>query len=138
VTTPAPTADDRAIRERVSRWYEALGAGDAAALGPLLADDAVAMVPGRPSLIGKPRVLEAMRRYLESFSPRPRVRVREVRVSGDLGFARLAEETDVAPAGGGDPFHLSQRAIVIVFRLAGGEWRIGRLIANLDHRGAER
>jgi uncharacterized protein (TIGR02246 family) len=118
------TEDERAIRELVATWQRASAAGDAATVLGLMSDDVVFLVAGRPPF-GREAfaaALEGLSGYrLESSSD-----VREVRVSGDLGYAWTSLAVTLTPAGGGPAVRRRGHTLTVFERGADGRWLLAR------------
>jgi uncharacterized protein (TIGR02246 family) len=53
-------SDEEAIRRVVATWHEATAAGEISRILPLMADDVVFLVPGRPPMRGRQQFAEGL------------------------------------------------------------------------------
>jgi len=79
--------DEQAIREVVATWDRATRAGDVDALGPLMAEDVVYLVAGRPPMRGRDTFLELARSMQGGGSVEPSGEFEEIRLMGDWAYA---------------------------------------------------
>jgi uncharacterized protein (TIGR02246 family) len=117
------TGDEQAIRDAVADWVAASRDGDAQALLGLMTDDVVFTTVGRPpfgkesfavAAIGQ----KAMRIEVTSD-------IREVKVSGTLGYVRNYV-TMVATPPGGKPARREGWSLTIFEKGTDGRWRLAR------------
>ena len=121
------TADETAIRKAVETWHRATADADAMAtvLG-LIGEDAVFLAPERPPMRGRASFAQALTEALKSHSIRSSGEVREVRVSGDLGYC-WAELTVTATPFDGSPAKLQKGPALSIFRREpNGAWMLIR------------
>src|SRR5262252_6508695 len=95
--------DEAAIRMLVDAWHRATSAGDVASVLPLMAEDAIFLVPGRPPMRGRAAFAHALAELLKGHAVRSRGDVREVEVSGDLAYCWTSLIVTVEPLDGGAP-----------------------------------
>ena len=81
-------ADIAAIKAMAVAWGPAITAGDAAALTEQFADGAIRLPPNGPIQVGKEAILSSLRAFLDLYSVEEVDVVEDVRVVGDLAFAR--------------------------------------------------
>lgn len=115
--------DELAIRDLIDTWCRATEAGDTAALAPLMADDMVFLAPGREPF-GKREFLEGSGQSAGKMKISVQADVKEVRVTGDLGYCWLKLTVTVTPEGAA-PMHLSGHSIGI-YRREGDRWVLAR------------
>jgi len=88
----APKADApedvAAIKAMSTAWGQAQTAGDAAALADQYAENAVRLDPNAPMKIGKETIHSALRAYFDQYRDEAVDVAEDVRVVGDLAFAR--------------------------------------------------
>jgi uncharacterized protein (TIGR02246 family) len=82
------TADVAAIKAMGAAWGPAITAGDAAALTEQFAGGAIRLPPNGPIQVGKEAILSSLRAFLDLYSVEEVDVVEDVRVVGDLAFAR--------------------------------------------------
>ena len=81
-------ADVAAIKAMATAWGQAQTAGDAATLSDQYADDAVRLDPNAPMKMGKEAIHSALRAYFGQYRDEAVDVAEDVRVIGDLAFAR--------------------------------------------------
>ena len=119
--------DEQAIRNVVATWHRATAAGDVEAVLALMTDDATFLGSGRAAMHGRDAFAQALRMLLASHRVESDFTVREVRVSGDLGYAWSDLVVRIVPsAGGGAASERSGSALSIFTRGADGTWRLSR------------
>ena len=133
----APTADERDIRELVTRWISATQAGDIEAVLGLMTDDVVFFVPGMAPF-GKAEFAAASR--TPPGMPRPRIEgtseILELRVAGEWAYLWTRLGVAMTPPEG----EIMERAghTLTVLRKVDGRWKLARdanLLAPVN-RGA--
>jgi uncharacterized protein (TIGR02246 family) len=115
--------DERAIREIIDTWLAASAEGDSATLLSLMADDVVFLTPeAKP--FGKREFAEGQA-SLASVKVEAAADVKEVRVSGDLGFAwsHLTVKTTVPDA---PTIKRSGYSLSVFQRLPNTRWVLAR------------
>lgn len=125
------SADERAIRDLIATWLAASAAGDNEKVLSLMSDDVVFLVAGRS--FGKEE-FSAGQSALATHRIEASSDVREVVVSGDLGFARTELTVTMTPLAGGPALRRSGPTLSIFRRGPGGRWVLTR-DANLLARG---
>jgi uncharacterized protein (TIGR02246 family) len=116
------TADESAIRKLVETWHRATADADLATVLGLMAEDAVFLTPGRPPMRGRASFAQALTEVLKTQTIRSSGEVREVRVSGDLGYC-WAELTVTATPLDGSAGKVQKGPALSIFRKeSGGAW----------------
>jgi uncharacterized protein (TIGR02246 family) len=116
--------DQLAIRNLVETWCRATEAGDVDALGPLMADDMVFLMPGREPF-GKIEFLESSRQSAGKVKISVQADVQEVQVEGDLGYCWLKLGVMVAAPDDAALMEHTGHAIGI-YRREGDRWVLAR------------
>jgi uncharacterized protein (TIGR02246 family) len=117
-------ADTASIRKALDDWYAAYNAGDFETLASYYSEDAVTMSDDEPPVLsGRDEILAAFRQEMEQFDLHVNEGlVQDVRVSGDLGFARGVDTGTASPKDGGDPMEFNTKWVAIYERQADGSW----------------
>jgi uncharacterized protein (TIGR02246 family) len=126
-------ADVAAIKAMGAAWGQAQTAGDAAALSDQYAGDAVRLVPNAPIQVGKEAIHSAFRTFLDRYSAEEVDVVEDVRVVGDLAFARgiyTAKATPKVP--GAAVLDDKGKWLTTYRRQSDGSWKIVVDIWNSD------
>jgi len=118
--------DEDAIRAVVATWHRATAAGDVDAVLALMTDDATFLGAGRPPMHSHAAFEQALRMLLGTHRIESNGTVREVRVSGDLGYAWTELTVRIIPAAGGDATVRTGCALSIFERGTDGQWRLAR------------
>jgi len=118
--------DEEAIRTVVSTWHRATAAGDVDAVLGLMTEDATFLGAGRPAMHSRAAFEQALRMLLGTHRVESTGTVREVRVSGDLGYAWTDLTVRIIPMGGGEAGVRTGCALSIFVRGADGRWRLAR------------
>jgi uncharacterized protein (TIGR02246 family) len=116
------TADETAIRKVIETWHRATADADVATVLGLVAEDAVFLAPGRPPMRGRASFAHGLTEILKTHTIRSSGEVRDVRVSGDLGYC-WAELTVTATPLDGSAAKLQRGPALSVFRKeSSGAW----------------
>jgi uncharacterized protein (TIGR02246 family) len=116
------TADETAIQKVVETWHRATEDGDLATVLGLMAEDAVFLAPGRPPMLGRASFANGLTKVLKTHTIRSSGEIREVRVSGDLGYC-WAEVTVTATPLDGSAAKLQKGPALSIFRReSSGGW----------------
>lgn len=118
--------DEDAIRAVVATWHRATGAGDVDAVLALMTEDATFLGAGRPPMHTRAAFEQALRMLLSTHRIESSGTIREVRVSGDLGYAWTDLAVRIVPSAGGDAPVRRGCALSIFVRGPDGRWRLTR------------
>jgi uncharacterized protein (TIGR02246 family) len=119
-------ADEAEIRATVESWHQATQAGDVARVLALMDEDVVFLRAGAPPLRGRTAFGRDLRTLLETHEIVSSGQVREVQVSGDLGYCWAELSVKVTPLEGGEPTMRTGPALSIFKRQAGRIWLLVR------------
>jgi uncharacterized protein (TIGR02246 family) len=117
-------SDEQAIRDVMARWREHAAKGDVETLLSMLTDDVVFLTPGNAPF-GRKEFEAGFRQVSSRAAIATHQDVKEVRVSGDLGYARSHLRVTVTPKDGSRAV-VTEGDVLSVFRKDGGSWRIAR------------
>jgi uncharacterized protein (TIGR02246 family) len=118
--------DEQAIRDAIAAWHRATAAGDVDAVLALMTEDATFLGVGRPPMHGRAGFGHALRALLATHRIESTATVREVRTSGDLGFAWSDLHVRVVPIAGGDARMREGSTLSVFAREGDGRWRLTR------------
>ena len=124
--------DVEAIKQLAADWRSGWLAGDADLLLSLYADEPVLMPQDQPVVVGKDAIRPLYEAVLKEFDFKSEATVKEVVVSGDMGYLWSAYTLTATPKAGGEPMYVAGKSIYIVKRGSGGAWKIARLMDNSD------
>ena len=133
----APKADApkdvAAIKAMVAAWGTAITAGDAAALSGQFADGAVRLPPNGPIQVGKEAIHSSLRAFLDLYGVEEVDVAEDVRVVGDLAFARGTATSKSTPKVPGAAIVDDMGKWLTAYRRqADGSWKIVVDIWNSD------
>ena|SRR6266542_4493696 len=117
------TEDERAIRELIDTWMDAIRADDLATVLDLMTDDVVFMTPGREPF-GKDE-FRATSEAMRGAKVDGAAEVRELRVVGDWAWIRNHLDLEITPPDG----ELARRSgytLTILHKGGDGRWRLAR------------
>ncbi len=124
--------DIEAIRRLAEVWRSGWLAGDADLLLSLYADDPVLMPQDQPVVVGKHAIRPLYEAVLKEFDFKSEGAVKEVVVSGDVGYFWSAYTLTATPKAGGEAMKVTGKSLFIVRREQDGAWKIARLMDNSD------
>jgi uncharacterized protein (TIGR02246 family) len=116
------TTDETAIRKAVESWHRATADADLPTVLGLIAEDAVFLAPGRPPVRGRARFAQQLTEVLKAQTIRSSGEVREVRVSGDLGYCWAELTVTATPLDGGAAKQQKGPALSIFRKESNGVW----------------
>ena len=90
------------------------------------------MPQDQPVVAGKGAIRPVYEAVLREFNFQSEGAVKEVMVSGDLGYFWSAYTLTATPKAGGAPMRVTGKSLIIVRREPGGAWKIARLMDNSD------
>lgn len=118
------SADEQEIRELVATWAHASGAGDLAAIDPLMDGDILFMTAGNEPF-GRDAFREHFEKNVKSMDLNVRAEVLELEVRGDLAFARTRLEILIRPQSG-EPITRTGYTLSVYRHRPGGRWKLWR------------
>jgi uncharacterized protein (TIGR02246 family) len=128
---PDTKADMDALNKVRDDFIAAFNAGDAAKVGDLYVDDAVAMPgDGSPTVQGRAAIIERNKGLFEAFNAKITITPIRNHVSGDLAYDQGTFKMELTPkAKGGKPVTEEGRYLVVLRREASG-WKV---IEDIDN-----
>jgi len=117
-------ADIAAINELYNQATLACGTGDVELYLSIFTEDAVAMAPGSPAVIGKAELRPLMEALFGKFDLELPYTVDEVGVPGDWAFVRSSFQYSMTPKEGGETTTSPGKELDILKRQADGSWKI--------------
>lgn len=119
-------ADLAAIKEKLNQFAVTVNAGDFDGWISLWADNGIQMPPDTPARIGKEQIRAGMKPAFDQFILKMSITNEELRVSGDLGFARGTYTEFMTPKAGGETIEYDGKYLTILERQADGSWKVAR------------
>ena len=129
---PAPEPEDtteadiEAIEASVAEWLAAWNAADSATLSSLYTDDAILMPPDGPNIQGREPVGQFWQDNFDEFTGQQTATAEEVRVLGDMAFARGTYQVVRTPKAGGEEEERSGKFFDLYERQLDGSWKLSR------------
>lgn len=124
--------DIEAIRKLAADWRSGWLTGDADLLLSLYTDDPVLMPQDQPAVVGKDAIRPLYEAVLKEYNFQSEGVLKEVVVSGDVGYYWSAYTLTATPKDGGEAIKSTGKTVCIVRRQPEGAWKIARLINNSD------
>lgn len=123
----------KAIVEEMFAVYASANVnGDADTWGSLWDENGVKMVPNKPAILGKATIVEMKRKGFQKVGYESQlIRVEDVQVAGDWGFARGTGRTVKKPKGG-TAASVDGKFMTIFKKQADGSWKIYWDCMNVD------
>jgi uncharacterized protein (TIGR02246 family) len=119
-------ADIAAIKEILRKVAVAVASGDFEGWISLWTDNGIQMFPGAPARIGKGQIRVGMKPAFDQFILKMVIKNEELRVSGDLGFARGTYKESMVPKAGGETWKYDGKYLTILERQTDGSWKVAR------------
>ena len=119
-------ADIAAIKDLVNQYGATVTAGDLDLWISLWADNGIQMPPNAPAVIGKEQIRARNESMFAEFILEMVVTNEEVRVAGDLAFARGTYTLSLTPKAGGETTTIDGKYLSILERQTDGSWKFAR------------
>jgi uncharacterized protein (TIGR02246 family) len=117
--------DEHAIRNLVATWIDASRRGDLDAILPLMADDVVFLVHGRPPMRGRDAFAQSFRAAGQQQKIDATSEIEEIAISGDLSYCVSRLQVTITPPGGASN-RRSGHVLTVLRRGPRGNWVIAR------------
>lgn len=128
----AAAAAQHAIADFNRRYLGAINDGDIDALASLTTDGHMMIGSGRPPIIGKQALVDAMTRVFDTFSIDESWTPEETVASGDLAYQRGTYVVVATPQAGGDATRSTGHFLRIYRRQPDGAWLMVRDMLSAD------
>ncbi len=115
--------DIAAINELVNQYGGAVSAGDLDLYISLWVDNGIQMAPNAPAVIGKEQIRAKNEFMFADFILKMDVTNKEIKVDGDLAFARGTYTVSLTPKEGGETINFDGKYLSILERQADGSWK---------------
>jgi uncharacterized protein (TIGR02246 family) len=125
-------SDITAIRQLAADWRQGWIDGDVAFVLSLYTNDPVLMPSGQPAVFGIDAIRPMYEVAMGAVDLDSRYEIRDIEVSGDLGYFWCTYTLMATPKEGGETFEVDGKYLCIVKRQADDTWKIARLIDNSD------
>lgn len=122
--------DVEAIKQLVQDWHAGWENSDTEALLALFTDAPVLMPQGCPEVLGKEAIRCLYQSFFEDFIIKAERTLKEIDVSGDLGYFWVNYTMTATPKAGGDQIKDEGKSVFIARRQDDNAWKIARLIDN--------
>jgi len=129
--TTAKAADIEAFRTAVEdtwdKYSAAMNAENPVLWISLWDENGIQMPPGAPAVVGKAAIEKGIHASYEALDWEEfTIRLEEVKVAGDWGFARGTYSASITPRAGGETAFLNGKYLTIFKRQPDGSWKIFR------------
>ena len=121
---PSTEADVAAIKAEVEKFDVAWNSQDVEALLSLYSEDAVRMPPNEAEEVGKEAIRESFQRFFDEMISEGNSVTVDVRVAGDLAYARGTWLGTDTPKAGGESVQEDSKWLEVLQRQADGSWQI--------------
>jgi uncharacterized protein (TIGR02246 family) len=121
---PSTEADVEAIKAAIEEWEVAWNSQDMEKLLSLYADDAVRMPPNEVEEVGKNAIRASFQQSFDEMTAEGGGEAVDVRVAGDLAYARGPWVATSTPKTGGEPIQDNSKWVEVLQRQADGSWKI--------------
>ena len=127
---PSREADLAALEKLVEAEAAAGTSGDVEELMNLRTADAIEMLPGEPTLVGKDAIRTAWGEDDPFVSQFSNISIEEVRVFGEWGYMRITYVQTLTPVTGGESIEFNGRTLWLVQRQPDNSWKIALEMIN--------
>ena len=127
---PGAEADKKEITAVSSARAEAFNNSDAAEIASHFTENAILMAPGKPASKGRKAVEAYYQSIFNEFEPDLDSRYVEIKISGDIAYARGIADVTLISKSGGDTTTSSAKYVNILERQSDGTWKTTHDIWN--------
>ncbi len=120
------STDEQAIRNLIAEWHRATAAGDVDAILPLMAEDVIFLVAGKPPMKGRSEFEKGLRALLTAHRIHSTGEIQEIEVSGNLAYCWSILTVRITPVSGRDSAERSGSALSILRKNPDGTWVLVR------------
>ena len=125
--------DADAIATLLQEHFDAFNRADIEGMAKMVTDDAVAMPPNQPPVVGKDAFRSWLRAGLDAARSHLEFSLQEVEVAGEWAFDRFDWTMETTPTGGGETTRDNGKCVWICRRQPDESWLIARSIWNSDN-----
>jgi uncharacterized protein (TIGR02246 family) len=116
------SSDEQAIRKLVDDWHRATAAGNVDAILPLMFEDVVFLVCGKPPMKGRATFEQGLRSLLTSHRIQSTGEIQELVVSQDLAYSWTNLTVQIKPISGGESIERAGSALSIFRKQPNQSW----------------
>lgn len=120
------SSDEQAIRKLVDEWHRATAAGNVDAILPLMSEDVVFLVCGKPPMKGRATFEQGLRSLLTSHRIQSRGDIQELVISQDLAFCWTNLTVQITPISGGESIERGGSTLSIFRKQSNQSWVLVR------------
>ena len=120
------SSDEQAIRKLVDDWHRATAAGNVDAILPLMSEDVVFLVCGKPPMKGRATFEQGLRSLLTSHRIQSKGEIQELVVSQDLAYCWTKLTVQIKPISGGESIERAGSALSIFRKQPNQSWVLVR------------
>ena len=118
--------DEQHIRELIATWHRETAAGNVSAILPLMAEDVVFLVAGRPPMRGRQEFGQGLATLLETHRIESSGEIQELAISGDLACCWTHLTVSITPRTGGASNQRRGSTLSVLRRQPDGRWVVSR------------
>lgn len=124
------------IQKVKAAWQAAMVAADVRGLGELMTEDVVVIHGDGQATVGRAAVQSEFSVLFRQFSVDQTATSEETVIAGDWAYDLGRVVTTLVPVGGGEPFEVRTKAIMILRRVPDGSWLIARTMGVVEEPDA--
>ena len=116
-----------AVQDTLDKYSAAMNAEDSDLWISLWDENGIQMPPNAPAVVGKPAIEKGIRESYQALDwEKFTIRLEEVKVAGDWGFARGTCSASITPKAEGETAFIDFKYLTILKRQPDGSWKIFR------------
>ena len=116
-----------AVQDTFDKYSAAMNAENSDVWISLWDENGIQMPPGAPAVVGKPAIEKGIRASHQALDwEKFTIRLEEVQVGGDWGYARGTYSASITPKVGGETAFLDGKYLTIFKRQPDGSWKLFR------------
>ncbi len=116
-----------AVQDTLDKYSAAMNAEDSDLWISLYDENGIQMSPNASAVVGKPAIEKGIRQSYQALDwEKFTIRLEEVQVGGDWGFARGTYSAFITPKAGGETAFIDGKYLTIFKRQPDGSWKIFR------------
>ena len=116
-----------AVQDTFDKYSAAMNAEDSDVWILSWDENGIQMPPGAPAVVGKPAIEKMIRGVHQALDwEKFTIRLEEVQVGGDWGYARGTYSASITPKAGGETAFIDGKYLTILKRQPDGSWKIFR------------
>ncbi len=119
-------SDEQQIRDLIATWLRVSAEGDSNKILPLMAEDVVFLIPGKPPMRSREAFAASFAGWQGKFRLETDCEIQEIEVNGDLAYSWTKLSVTMTPLDGGPANRRSGYTLTVLRKNANGAWQIFR------------